>query len=54
MSGQSCGSEVTNLMVNSNKRADAVLYKGLFKVLTDERVIYAAQAVPTALKQGVF
>ena len=26
MSGQSCGSEVTNLMVNSNKRADVVLY----------------------------
>ena len=29
MSGQSCGSEVTNLTANSNKRADVVLYKGL-------------------------
>ena len=39
MSGQSCGSEVTNLMVNSNKRADVVLYKGLYNVLTDVRTI---------------
>ena len=32
MSGQSCGSEVTNIMVNSNKCADVVLYKGLYNV----------------------
>ena len=39
MSGQSCGSEVTNLMVNSNKRADVVLNKGLYNVLIDVRTI---------------
>ena len=39
MSGQSCGSEVTNLMVNSKKRADVVLYMGLYNVLTDVRTI---------------
>jgi len=39
MSGQSCGSEVTNLMVYSNKRADVALYKGMYNVLTDVRTI---------------
>ena len=39
MPGQSCGSEVTNLMANSNKRADVVLYKGLCNVLTDVQSI---------------
>ena len=39
MSGQSCGSEVTNLMVNSNKRAGVVLYKGLYNALTEMRTI---------------
>ena len=39
MSGQSCGSKATNLMVNSNKRADVVLFKGLYNVLTDVRTI---------------
>ena len=39
MSGLSCGSEVKSLMVNSNKRADVVLYKGLYNVLTDVRTI---------------
>ena len=39
ISGQSCGSEVTNLMVNSTKRADVVLYKDLYNVLTDVRTI---------------
>ena len=36
---QSCGSEVTNLMVNLNKRADVALYKGLYNVLIDVRTI---------------
>ena len=39
MPGQSCGSEVTNLMANSNKRADVVLYKGMYNVLTNVRTI---------------
>ena len=39
ISGQSCGSEVTNLMVNSNKRAGVVLYKGMYSVLTDVMTI---------------
>ena len=45
MSGQSCGSEVTNLMFNSNKRADVALYKGLYNVLTDgEELVLLVQA----------
>jgi hypothetical protein len=39
MSGRSRGSEVTNLMVNSSKRADVALYKSLCNVLTDVRTI---------------
>ena len=39
MPGQSYGSEVANLIVNSNKRADVALYKGLFSALTGVRTI---------------
>ena len=50
MSGKSCGSEVTNVMVNSNKRADVVLYKGLYNVLTDVRTIAGATRATAALR----
>ena len=49
MPGQSCGSEVTNLIVTSNKRADVALYKGLYNVLTDVPSPVATRA-PAALR----
>jgi len=44
LAGLSCGSEVRNLMLNSGKRPDVVIFRDLYNILTDVRTIAGADS----------
>ena len=44
LAGLPCGSEVRNLMLNSGKRPDVVIFRDLYNILTDVRTIAGADS----------